>query len=86
MTENFLRPCPDVKSTNYMHAIWPEPAMRTMQAQDILYLHQERVVETTRSNFFIFSGGELVTPGRQVLAGHTRRAVRPRTRSRRSWD
>jgi D-alanine transaminase/branched-chain amino acid aminotransferase len=45
-------------------------------AQDLLFFWEEKILEVTRSNFFIVNKtGEVITPGRNILKGITRKHV-----------
>src|SRR2546430_7484424 len=76
ITTRLQRTEPDAKTTNYIVAIraWKEAARRN--ASDALYVDEQgHVLEATRSNFFIFRGDTLITPGAGVLKGITRNVV-----------
>ena len=70
------RRIPGAKSIDYLPA---SMALRKAQAQDaieVIYLdQQDRALEGTTSNLFIFNGDTLVTPGQGILSGVTRKAV-----------
>lgn len=70
------RDLPEAKTTNYFTAVRLAGAMREAGAADVLYHDGVRVLETTRCNLFVADGeGGLVTPGRDVLPGVTRRRL-----------
>lgn len=73
ITHAHQRQMPEVKTIDYLMAIWLQPSIRAQGADDVLY-HQDGVVtECPRSNFFIVTEGDVVlTPGRNILAGITR--------------
>lgn len=74
LLERFRRELPDIKSTNYLNAVRLIPAMRAAGAADVLYHDGVRALETSRCNLFLVQAdGRLLTPGRDVLAGVTRR-------------
>jgi branched-chain amino acid aminotransferase len=70
------RHIPDAKSINYLPAAM---ALRQAQAQnaiEVIYLDRNgNALEGATSNLFVFSGDTLVTPGRGILSGITRKAV-----------
>ena len=67
------RELPEAKTTGYVAAIRALKEAARQRASDALYIDaQGRVLEATRSNFFIFRGDTLVTPRAGVLIGVTR--------------
>ena len=75
MTHEYLRDTPEIKSINYIEAIRMQPERIRKNAFDILYTYNNKVLECTRSNFFLFHGDALVTPKDNVLIGRTRNLV-----------
>ncbi|HWK05815.1 MAG TPA: aminotransferase class IV [Puia sp.] len=70
------RQMPEVKTIDYLMAIWLQPYIRQNGADDVLYLRDGVVLECPRSNFFIVTGRDtLVTPSRYVLKGIIRMKV-----------
>ena len=70
------RQLPEVKSIDYLMAIWLQPTIREQNAQDVLYHHNGWLRECPRSNFFMVdSEGVLATPGKEVLRGVTRKRI-----------
>jgi branched-chain amino acid aminotransferase len=76
ITIGAARQMPDAKSIDYLPAAM---ALRQAQAQDAIeaiYLDSDgNALEGTTSNLFAFCGDTLVTPGRGILSGITRKAV-----------
>jgi D-alanine transaminase/branched-chain amino acid aminotransferase len=64
-----------IKTINYLTAIHLADERRKHKAQDTLYCHEGKILETTRNNFFLFQGNTLVTSGDDVLQGITRKVV-----------
>ena len=73
----------DVKTIDYLMAIWLQPLVAERDADDVLY-HQGGVVsECPRSNVFILTGDDcLATPARNILQGITRKHVLDLARGR----
>lgn len=69
------RSYPTIKSLNYFTAIKLQKKMRKTGAEDLLYCHENKVTESSRSNFFVVKNGELLTPKNQILKGITREKV-----------
>lgn len=82
------RQMPDVKTIDYLMAIWLQPYIRENGADDVLYhrggiSHQDGIehpdgiiTECPRSNFFIVTADNIVvTPARHMLKGITRMKV-----------
>jgi len=77
------RQLPDVKTIDYLMAVWLQPYLKEHGGEDILYHSDGIITECPRSNFFLVTaGGVLVTPGRNVLRGITRGKVLDLARER----
>ena len=73
LTFAFQRDLPAAKTTNYFTAVRHARALREAGAADLLYQHEGRALETTRSNVFVATGhGRWATPRDGVLHGITR--------------
>jgi branched-chain amino acid aminotransferase len=75
ITSEHLRELPHVKTTNYLRAIFLQKEKRRKKADDILYTYNNKVLECTRTNFFIVRDNTLVTPENNILKGVTRQLV-----------
>jgi branched-chain amino acid aminotransferase len=76
MSHPFQRQLPQVKTTDYLMAIYLQPQLKAFGGQDILYTHDGMIRECPRSNFFLISEqGHIVTPKEQVLKGITRKNI-----------
>ncbi len=72
----YLRNLPEAKTTHYPVALSLLPRQRAEGAVDVLYHQNGLVSETARSNIFIVrQDGTLVTPGRNILLGVTRKKM-----------
>lgn len=75
-THPFHRQMPDVKTIDYLMAIWLQPWLKSQGGDDILYHHDGLVTECPRANFFIIRQDDtVVTPVRDMLHGVTRRQI-----------
>ena len=75
-TYNYQRQIPEVKTTDYLMAIWLQPWMKQQGADDILYHHNGVVSECPRSNFFLVTKDNvLVTAAKNMLKGVTRKNI-----------
>ena len=73
ITHHYRRQLPEVKTTDYLMAIWLQPRIKELDAQDVLYHFNGSVSECPRSNFFIITQENiLVTPNEGMLKGVTR--------------
>ncbi len=70
------RVLPDIKTIDYLMAIWLQPYIKEHGADDVLY-HQDGVItECPRSNFFaVTDEGVLITPAKGILPGIIRGKV-----------
>lgn len=70
------RQLPDIKTIDYLMAIWLQPLLVERNANDVLYHHDGVVTECPRSNFFVVTADDtLVTPARNMLKGITRMKI-----------
>lgn len=75
-TYNYQRQIPEVKTTDYLMAVWLQPWMKEQGADDILYHHNGIVSECPRSNFFLVNADNvLVTAKQNMLKGVTRKNI-----------
>jgi branched-chain amino acid aminotransferase len=76
ITSYLQRSMPEAKTSNYVAAIRALKEAARRDASDALFVNEhDHVLEGTRSNFFVFRGDTLVTPGVGILLGVTRRVV-----------
>ena len=76
MTYEYQRELPQVKSINYLMAVWLQPLMKEKKVDDILYYKNNIITEFPRSNIFLVTKeNKLVTPGHRILSGITRKHV-----------
>jgi D-alanine transaminase/branched-chain amino acid aminotransferase len=72
----FQRQLPQLKTIDYLMAIWLQPLRKEKGADDLLYHHNGVISESPRSNFFLIKADNtIVTPIEGVLAGVTRKKV-----------
>ncbi|MEJ0106325.1 MAG: aminotransferase class IV [Bacteroidota bacterium] len=70
------RQLPDVKTIDYIMAIWLRSYISQNNADDVLYHRAGRVSEIPRSNFFIVTyDDKVVTAGHNILKGIIRKQV-----------
>ncbi|MCC6286864.1 MAG: aminotransferase class IV family protein [Chitinophagaceae bacterium] len=75
-THEYMRDLPSVKSINYIMGVWLQKQLREKQLDDVLYFKNNIITEFPRSNVFMVTGGtKLLTPGKNVLAGVTRKKI-----------
>ena len=73
ITYNHQRQMPEVKTIDFLMAIWLQPMVKEQQAQDVLYHNNGWMRECPRANFFIVTKDDaLVTPSENILKGITR--------------
>jgi branched-chain amino acid aminotransferase len=76
VTYSHQRQLPQVKSIDYLMAIWLKNYITENQADDVLYHQNGIIAECPRSNLFIVSKeGNLLTPARNILKGIIRKHV-----------
>ena len=76
MSHLFQRQLPQVKTTDYLMAIYLQPKLKAFGGHDILYTNDGMLRECPRSNFFLISEqGNIVTPKDDILKGITRKNI-----------
>ena len=76
VTFEHQRQLPEIKTTDYLAGILAQPYAKEHHAADILYTHNKLVLECPRCNIFIVNAAnELITPGRNILKGITRKHI-----------
>lgn len=75
LTYNYERQFADIKTTFYLPVLLQQKQMQANNASDLLYYHQDKLSECTRSNFFMFKDDILITPNEAILEGITRGIV-----------
>jgi len=76
VTYPHIRQMPDIKTIDYLMAIWLQPYIRDRGADDVLYQRDGLVSECPRSNFFIVTKDDkVVTPAENILKGVIRGKV-----------
>lgn len=73
ITVDIERILPGAKSTNYLSAIYALGQARRQNAIEAVYVDRnDRVLEGTTTNFFMFRDNKLITAGKDILPGITR--------------
>lgn len=76
ITYEHRRELPQIKSINYLTAVWLQPLLKEKWANDVLYYQEGIISEFPRSNVFIVTReGTLLTPAHYMLHGITRKNV-----------
>lgn len=73
ISDEYMRPFPVVKSTNYFNAVRLTPKMKKYNAVDVLYHFNNKVYETSRANVFVVKKDKIYTPKKEILEGITRK-------------
>jgi branched-subunit amino acid aminotransferase/4-amino-4-deoxychorismate lyase len=72
----YQRQLAEVKTTDYLMAVYLHPWMKGQGADDILYYNNDSVSECPRSNIFMISqDNTIVTPVNNMLKGITRKNI-----------
>ena len=76
VTYDHQRQLPNVKTIDYLHAIFLQPFIKESHADDVLYYHDKEITECPRANFFIVTKkDEVITPAKNILKGITRKKI-----------
>ena len=72
----YQRQLAEVKTTDYLMAVYLQPWMKSKGGDDILYYNNDSVSECPRSNIFMISqDNTIVTPAHNMLKGITRKNI-----------
>jgi branched-chain amino acid aminotransferase len=72
----YQRQLPEIKTTDYLMAIWLQPWLKEQGGDELLYYNQETITECPRSNIFMIDHDNvLVTPKENMLWGITRKKI-----------
>lgn len=72
----YQRQLAEVKTTDYLMAVYLHPWMKSVGGDDILYYNNDSVSECPRSNIFMISqDNTIVTPVNNMLKGITRKNI-----------
>ena len=70
------RELPQIKSINYIMAVWLQPLLKEKGVTDVLYHHNNIITELPRCNIFLVqTGGKVITPKNNILHGITRSKI-----------
>lgn len=76
VTHDYQRQLPQVKTIDYLQAIYLQPFILERQADDVLYRQQSSLRECPRANFFVVTeNDEVLTPAHNILKGVTRKKI-----------
>lgn len=76
ITFPYQRQLPDVKTIDYLMAVWLQDKIIEAQASDVLYHYDDCITECPRANIFmVTSSNVLITPANNILKGVTRHRV-----------
>lgn len=76
ITHDHQRQMPYVKSIDYMMAVWLQPRLKELGADDVLYYSNDVITECPRANIFmVTSDDQLVTPANNILKGVIRNYI-----------
>lgn len=73
--EEYVRPLPSIKTTNYCQAVYSSLTWKEKQAEDVIYYYKGLISESSRSNIFIVKDDKLATPATNILKGITRKHI-----------
>ncbi len=83
VTYEHQRQLPDIKTIDYLMAIWLKPYIVQQDGDDVLYHTNGIVTECPRANIFAVTTNDIIiTPGHNILRGITRKHVIDAARQR----
>ncbi|WP_143961940.1 aminotransferase class IV [Litoribacter populi] len=75
ITAEYVRPIPEVKTTNYSQAVHSSLNWKENNVEDLIYYNKGIISESSRSNIFIVKNGVLATAKDNILHGVTRKFI-----------
>ena len=75
ITHQYQRTLSDAKNSNYMQAVLLQKKKKQEKAVEILYIHNDNILEASTSNVFIVKDKILYTPKENILKGITRKII-----------
>lgn len=76
MTYQHQRQLPQVKTIDYLMAIYLQPLIKRNGADDVLYFNEHEICECPRCNFFMVAeNDDVITPEKNILKGITRKKI-----------
>ncbi|RYY20659.1 MAG: amino acid aminotransferase [Chitinophagaceae bacterium] len=76
ITHRHQRQMPEIKTIDYLMAVWLQPFIEERKAQDVIYHDGQLISECPRSNIFIVTKDDrIVTPAKNVLKGIIRSQI-----------
>ena len=76
MTHEHQRQMPHVKTIDYLVAVWLQPKLKELSADDVLYYSNDVISECPRANIFmVTSDDQLITPANNILKGVIRNHI-----------
>src|SRR5690554_393776 len=75
VSEEYVRPLPTIKTTNYTLPVWLSAKWKEQNAEDVIYHFAGVISESSRSNIFMVKNGVVSTPKSNILHGITRKNV-----------
>lgn len=75
MSFEHRRQLPEIKTTDYLMAVWLRNKLATVGADEVLYQLNGSVSECPRANIFMVKGTRLITPKDNILKGVIRKKI-----------
>ena len=73
--DDFQRDCAEYKTLNYINAVRLQESRKEKSATEIIYHHEDKLLEASTSNVFIVKDKVVITPKDNILEGITRKLV-----------
>jgi len=75
ITADYVRDVPEIKTLNYSYVLKYQKQIHKADAFDLLFVKDDMISESSRSNFFIIKNNTLITSSSNVLLGITRKKI-----------
>ncbi|QDH77515.1 branched-chain amino acid aminotransferase [Echinicola soli] len=75
LTTEYIRPIPEIKTTNYALPVFLSADWKANGAEDVLYHANGIISESSRSNIFLVKDNLISTPKSNILHGITRKNI-----------
>jgi branched-subunit amino acid aminotransferase/4-amino-4-deoxychorismate lyase len=75
ITADYVRDVPKIKTLNYSYVLKDQKRIHDEGAFDLLFVKEDMISESSRSNFFVIKNKTLITSSTGVLHGITRKKI-----------
>jgi len=75
ITHEYQREFPEYKTINYITGVMLQKKLKKVEAVEVLYIKNRKVLECATSNIVIVKDGKMISPSKDVLPGITKKLI-----------